>query len=361
MKRIKIWLISIYDNRRIKNPWIWATIIFYLPSVLLVLPIVIPMLPNIDIKYYIKYISMLIASIWIIFGVVLTNLYFDNIANLTGKYDKERDKGNKLSIINDYFDKLIQKYKILQRIIAIFWCGAVILVLIITKEHIMEFLSIKNIIYYLCLLIYVGITAYIQTFGYSCLVLTIWILQKYYDNFVKIDNVDKLYNLEESIKDLSNFIFNTLISFLSGVLFFPLMYIYADGGNQTVKLAVSFVAFVYVLFLVIYLLYCCYYIKKRSEKVKEINIKKFKEDNKNICKELLNDFEKVEEYNDNQRGKIIETIFNSNMISDIKGIETNPFTQQKIYITIFVLIIPLFKTFMDFKDKVMIYLQWLFK
>ena len=350
MKNTKIWLIDLYNKRIIKNPWIWAFVFFYIPSIVLLLPTILPIINDLNIIYINNYICMGVASIWIIFGVVLTNLYFDFVYKLFNIDSESNDKDESLDVDLD-LKNLIFKYKKMQLIIAIIWCLIVIGVLIVAKDRLIEFLRINNEFAYILLLLYVGFTAYIQTYGYSCLIMTIWILISYFKKFSNDDFVD-IYQLEEGVEKLSGLIFKTLFSFFSGILFFPLMYIFAQGGSVIVKLLVSAVAFIYILFLIVYLLFCCIYVKKNSQNIKDKIIDKYKMYNKRIRSELLIKFDKVDNCDENQRGKILEMIFNSNIINDINEINVNPFTNNKIYLTLTALAIPLFETFLDFKEKI---------
>lgn len=341
-----MWIIDIYKNRKVKNKCIWTIIIFILPVLLVFSPYLFSRYDNI-ISYNTEiYISLFCAALWSFLGPLLINSYFENMVyfiNLVensffSTNDVIQDEENLKGDVYELYSLEIRKFKRRQKVFFVGWVGLILTILLCSTEQLKAFSFYGfSDIYYWLLLVYIAFIAYLQSIGFSALIMSISIIKNCLKHNELLENILE-FNFGTGINEFGKVVTHTTMCFFSGILYFPILIVYAKETSDVLTFGIYTLMMIFIISLVVCFISACLIIRKNAKAQRESLIDEFRQIYNKKMKISIANYDNNHTIDDVVRELQVHNIYNH--IQELERININPVKLDKITATVFTIIFP---------------------
>ncbi len=342
-----MWIYRLLEKKT-RRP-IWVFLYFVLPVIIVFLPFFIGRFDHLKTFDLQTWISLGLAGSWTFLGPYFIYGYFEAI--LTCKKDLISYSKSLNDIIPDHYDIPVETavsdlydresraFSKRSKLISCIWIPLVVGILLIFNRRLEDFAfwGFRDIYYWIAIC-YIAFLVYLTSLGFSGLLTTNRLLR----------NITKEQHIMEDIMEgsfqtgvmtLGSFLVRTTLYFFSGVVFFPILIVFASNQSEILSFMIIILMVVFTISVLVFFLSSYRTISKSAQKGKEALIDEFQTIyNKAMRKSLLE-----RDGTEDIQLLMLNELRISNVywhIEKLKEINTNPIQLSRIIVTVFTVLFP---------------------
>lgn len=341
-----MWIYELNQKKIGDHKFFYTFLIFVLPVIVLFLPYVCLRINHLSTYDIETWAALALAGSWAYLGPYLINKYFEGLDSFCQKTIALSNSTNdviadtqKVPIEVSLYEITNEEEKNYRKRVwkfYVFWGGLITLVLLFFNNRLQDFAFFGfTDIYYWIALAYINFLLYLQSIGFSAIIMTFRIIKRIISNNAILDDVLE-GSFEEGIEALGDFLRKTSLYFFTGIVFFPILIVFAKNQSVWLLLLIIIIMLVFIIAILSFFLYSYYIIRKCALKRKQSLIDEFR----NIYnKHLKASFDKCNNIQCSILNEL-KIINANNHLNKLEQINVNPIHFSKTIITIFTIIFP---------------------
>lgn len=342
-----MWIHELYRKRRIKSKPFFTFLVFILPVVIIFMPYVIMRIDHLTSYDVATWLSLCFAGSWAFLGPFLIDRYFESLEDFqkniicAAKNENNQSEDNNDVLIQQEIGDLIfiEKKHFKNRLwkIAVAWIGIIIIILLVFNKRLSDFAFYGfSDVYYWLALIYISFLLYLQSIGFSGIVMTFKIIRKTILKQTIMDNVLE-NSFQDGIKILGDFLLQTTMYFFTGIVFFPILIVFSKNQSLELTFAIITVMLIFITAILIFFLSSYYAIWQCALRRKNFLIDQFRRIYNAKMKLAMAPSTKVVTRQIVDELKILNI---NNHILKLEQINVTPINLSKTFVAVFTIIFP---------------------
>lgn len=353
-----MWIYKLLRNKTRKT--IVVFLVFVLPITVIFLPYVIQRFSYLKTYTLETWISLALAGSWAFLGPYFIFRYFESIKTFQNTIITLSDSSN--DVTTDHHDSVsetvtqiikeeMKAFSTAHKIICFIWIPIVIGILIVFNERLQDFAFWGfSDPYYWIAIVYISFLLYLQSLGFSGLLSTYRLIRRITALDYMIEDVLE-GSFQDGIKIFGTLLIKTTLYFFSGIVFFPILIVFAKQQSAALTLSIIIVMFIFSISVLVFFLYTYWLIYQSAEKRKNALIEEFQAIYNREMKESLSTPEPVNaSYHFILNELKISNVYRH--IEKLEKINTNPIHLSKVVVTVFTVIFPALFFIQDFLELI---------
>lgn len=342
-----MWIYKLLQNKSKKTFVIF--LIFVLPIIIIFLPYVLGRLNHLKNYDLQTWLSLALAGSWAYLGPYFIfkflksiETFKNSIITLSKNTNDVIEDNHPISVdktIAKIFADEIKSFSVIHRVICFIWIPLIIGILLIFNKRLQDFAFFGfTDLYYWIAIAYISFLLYLQSLGFSGLLTTYRLIRKTISIDYIIDDIME-GSFQDGIKIFGSILIRTTLYFFSGIVFFPILILFAKNQSRFLTLLIIIVMFVFSISILTFFLYSYHLISRNAAKRKNALVEEFQFIyNTEMKKSLCNSYE-----SEDLQSHILKELKIANIyrhIEKLEQINTNPIHFGKVIVTAFTVIFP---------------------